>query len=137
MFRGSCLQAGVMRRRLLNMQSGQGRWPQILSMLILATLLLCQVVGALCPSVPPALGAAEAIRSAHAMHGMEAMNLCRDSIPSSSTSFKSFETSSVPMTDLGQPLFQSRQAHWTNHPDDFLLAGNGHSLLLRLSTFRI
>jgi hypothetical protein len=106
-------------------------------MLVLATVLLCQVVGAICPSVPPAFGAAEAIRSAHAMHGMEAMNMCQDSIPSSFASFKSFETHSTPLAGSVQPAFHSRPAPWTNHPDDSLPAGNGHSLLSRLSTFRI
>lgn len=126
-----------MGRMLNSMQSEQYRWPRFLSATVLAMVVLCQVIGTLCPMVPSVWGASTSFQSAHAGHTMGGTNMCQDSIPSSFTSFKSFETHSIPLTDAGQPASHFRQALWTNHPDDSLLAENGHSLLSRLSTFRI
>ena len=126
-----------MRRMLIDMRSERKHWPRILSAVVLATVVLCQVIGTLCPMAPAATGAPTSFQSAHVGHAMGGTNMCQDSIPSSFTSFKCFETHSIPLADSVQPAFHSRQAPWTNHPDDSLLAENGHSLLSRLSTFRI
>ena len=126
-----------MRRILIDMRSEHKQWPRFLSAAVLATVVLCQVIGTLCPMVPPVWGAPASFQSAHAGHAMGGTSMCQDSIPSSFTSFKSFETHSVALVDSVQPTSHSRPTPWTNHPDDSLPAGNGHSLLSRLSTFRI
>ncbi len=126
-----------MKRRLIFMRSQHSRWPRVLSVMVLATVLMCQVLGALCPSVLPALDAAETILSAHAMHEMEGMNMCRDSIPSSFASFKSLETSPVWLPDSAPSALHGLQAAGIIHPVGPLVAVKGHSIFSRLSTFRI
>lgn len=125
------------RRRLVNMHSARGRWPQFLSVTVLATVLLCQVVGALCPSVLPVLGATKAIRSVHAWHEMEGMDMCQDSIPSSLSSFKWLESSSSSLSDSAPSVPHGLQAVRTNHSAGPPVPVKGHSILSRLSTFRI
>lgn len=121
----------------MRMRSRHGQWPRALSVLVLATVLLCQVAGVLCPPVPPALGTADVIRSAHAMHVMEGMNICQDSIPSPFTSIKSLESSSISLPDSTPFALHGLQAAGIHHPAGPLVAEKGHSIFSRLSIFRI
>ena len=106
-------------------------------MMVLAMVLMCQVVGALCPPVSSAFGGAEAIRSTHTGHQMDAMNMCQDSIPSSFTSIKSLESSSISLHDSTPFALHGLQVAGIHDPAGPLVAGKGHSIFSRLSIFRI
>ncbi|TAJ29365.1 MAG: hypothetical protein EPO64_03965 [Nitrospirae bacterium] len=118
------------------MRSTRNRLLDLLSTTVVVTLFLCQVIGSLCPVMPPAVGMAATIHMAHVGHTMEAGSMCADSLPASSTSVGSPATpTTLVIESFGPDLpHAGLSAH---APADTAPARSGPPLFTRLSTFRI
>ena len=118
------------------MKSARNGFLQTLSTTLVATLFLCQVLGSLCPMVPPIVETATTIHGAHMNHSMGEGRMCQDSMPSSS---KSFGTSALqPLSLLESSCHDIARTGLT--ADDIADAppiGSYPPLCTRLSTFRI
>jgi hypothetical protein len=119
------------------MPSAQNRFLLALSAVVLVSLFLCQVVGALCPMGMPTAMAEPAIQDAMAGHPMGGGNVCADSLPSSS------KPSVTPDAHQALPLDASDQAIGIQPPSfghqavGSPPARSGPPLHTRLSVFRI
>ena len=119
------------------MRSAHGRFLRVLSETVLTTLFLCQVIGAFCPVMPPTVEVTTAIQGVHAGHTMEMGRMCADSLPSSSKSFASPGTHSMPLVDALPPFPVVQHPAFGAQFADMCLAETGPPLYTRLSTFRI
>ena len=119
------------------MRSAHGRFLRVLSETVLATLFLCQVIGAFCPVMPPTVEVTTAIHGVHAGHTMEMGRMCADSLPSSSKSFASPGTHSILPVDALPPSLGVQPLAFGAQFADMFLARTGPPLYTRLSTFRI
>ena len=119
------------------MRSAHGRFLRVLSETVLATLFLCQVVGAFCPVMPPTIEETMAIHGIPVGHTMEMGRMCADSLPSSSKSFGDPGTHSILLIDALPPSLGVQPLAFGAQFADIFLVETGPPLYTRLSTFRI
>lgn len=120
------------------MQSGSRLFFRGLSLLVLGTVLLCQVIGSLCPMAVPGLDTAGMIHQAHAEHTMGISSMCQASLPSSASP-KSFEATLLlllPVLDSSCCVVTQASLRG-DAASNVLPLRSGSPLYIHLSTFRI
>jgi|CXWL01.1.fsa_nt_gi hypothetical protein len=120
------------------MQSGSRLFFRGLSLLVVGTIFLCQVIGSLCPMAVPGLDTTVMIHQAHAEHTVGTSSMCQASLPSSSSP-KSFEATVLlllPVLDSSCCVVTQASLR-SDVPSNVLPLRSGPPLYIHLSTFRI